>query len=292
MTYFVHDGTHPRYACAHLLFHFRRQRVPRTRLSFQANQLTFNDNAEFGCPQIQVGRQASSPAFVGTTPTASRLRNVFVISRSCALIVTRFAGLLGLRPLAPLPVRACHHQSNPSDTLDFACSFVLPSAVPPVRLGSGRISNFTPGVRRSQAAGINSSPVCGLTIAANLSEPSSRSCVMQESDFPGGTHFGPFLLRKNRPFPRVRHASNQILNVINKMPRNAKPGTARIDLDISLQAQQRFTALHQAFGFKTKTETFEAILYAVSTQDKIDPHAVERIERKLDNFFELMEEIS
>ena len=76
------------------------------------------------------------------------------------------------------------------------------------------------------------------------------------------------------------------------MPRNAKPGTARIDLDISLQAQQRFTALHETFGFKTKTETFEAILYAVSTQDKIDPHAVERIERKLDNFLELMEEVS
>lgn len=84
----------------------------------------------------------------------------------------------------------------------------------------------------------------------------------------------------------------KILNVINKMPRNAKPGTARIDLDISFQAQQRFAALHEALGFKTKTETFEAILYAVSTQDKIDPHAVERIERKLDNFLELMEEIS
>lgn len=76
------------------------------------------------------------------------------------------------------------------------------------------------------------------------------------------------------------------------MPRNAKPGTTRVDLDISLQAQQRFTALHQAFGLKTKTETFEAILYAVSTQDKIDPYAVERIERKIDDFMERMEEVS
>jgi hypothetical protein len=200
MTHLVHEETHPRYACAHLLFHFRRQRVPRTRLSFQANQLTSDDNAEFGCPQIQVGRQASSPAFVGTAPIARRFRTVFVISRYCALIVTRFAGLLGLRPLAPLPVRACHDQSNPSDTLGFACSFVLPSAVPPARLGSGRISNFTPGIRLSQAAGINSSPACGFTFAEDLSEPSSRSCVMQESDFPGGNHSVPFLLRKNRPF--------------------------------------------------------------------------------------------
>lgn len=210
MTYFVHDETHPHYVCAHLLLHFRRQRVPRTRLSFRANQLTSNDNADFGCPQIQVGRQASSPAFVGTAPIARRFSTVFVISRSCALIVTRFAGLLGLRPLAPLPVRACHDQSNPSDTLGFACSFVLPSAVPPTRLWSGRISNFTTGARLFQAAGINSSPVCGFTIGEDLSEPSSRSSVMQESDFPGGNHFGAFLQRKNRPFSacQARFESN------------------------------------------------------------------------------------
>lgn len=76
------------------------------------------------------------------------------------------------------------------------------------------------------------------------------------------------------------------------MPRNAKPGTARIDLDITVQAQQRFAALHNTLGFKTKSETFEAILYAVSTQDTIDPLAIQRIERKLDSFFELMEEVS
>ena len=76
------------------------------------------------------------------------------------------------------------------------------------------------------------------------------------------------------------------------MPRKAKPGTARIDLDITVQAQQRFAALHEALGFKTKTETFEAIVYAVSMQDKIDPHMVERIERKLDDFMEIMESVS
>ena len=76
------------------------------------------------------------------------------------------------------------------------------------------------------------------------------------------------------------------------MPRNAKPGTARIDLDITIQAKLRFAVLHAALGFKTQTETFEAIVYAVSTQDKIDPHAIERIERKLDNFMEIMEEVS
>jgi len=73
------------------------------------------------------------------------------------------------------------------------------------------------------------------------------------------------------------------------MPRNAKAGTARIDLDIALSAQQRFLALHESFGFKTKAETLEAIIYAVSTQDTIDPHAIARIERKLDEFMEMME---
>ena len=76
------------------------------------------------------------------------------------------------------------------------------------------------------------------------------------------------------------------------MPRKAKPGTARIDLDVTVQAHTRFTALHEALGFKTKTETFEAIVYAVSTQETIDPHAIARIERKLDHFMELMEEVS
>lgn len=74
------------------------------------------------------------------------------------------------------------------------------------------------------------------------------------------------------------------------MPRNSKLGTARIDLDVALAAQQRFIALHESYGFKTKAETLEAIIYAVSTSDTIDPHAITRIERKLDEFMELMEE--
>jgi len=209
MTHPVHEKTHPRHTFAHLLLHFRRQRVPRTRLSFQANQLT-SLNAELGCPQIQVGRQASSPAFVGNAPVAGGFRDVIVISRSRALIVTRFVGLLGQRPLAPLPARACHDQSNPSDTLGFARSFVLPTAVPSSRLWSGQISNFIPGVRRSEAAGIKSSTVCGLTVIEHLSEPSPRSCVMRESDFPGGNHIALFCCAKNLRTPRVRHAPKSI----------------------------------------------------------------------------------
>ncbi len=75
------------------------------------------------------------------------------------------------------------------------------------------------------------------------------------------------------------------------MPRKAKPGTAQFALDVSIEAKLRFATLHESLGFKTKTETFEAILYFVSTKDKIDPHALERIERKLDRVVEKLDEV-
>ena len=76
------------------------------------------------------------------------------------------------------------------------------------------------------------------------------------------------------------------------MPRHTTPGTSAFSLDITHEAKIRFAAIHNALGFKTKTETFEAILYCVSTQDKIDPHTLERIERKLDNLMEHMEDFA
>ena len=76
------------------------------------------------------------------------------------------------------------------------------------------------------------------------------------------------------------------------MPRHTTPGTSTFSLDITHQAKIRFAAIHNALGFKSKAETFEAILYCVSTQDKIDPHALERIECKLDNLMEHMEDFA
>jgi uncharacterized protein (DUF486 family) len=75
--------------------------------------------------------------------------------------------------------------------------------------------------------------------------------------------------------PRQQNQPKAIAQIIT-------PGTAPFSLDISLEARLRFAGLHDALGFKTKAETFEAIVYAVSTKDKIDPAAIERIERKLD----------
>ena len=75
------------------------------------------------------------------------------------------------------------------------------------------------------------------------------------------------------------------------MARNQKPGTARIDLDITVEGKLRFATLHESLGFKTKSQTFEAILYFVSTKDKIDPAVLDRIEVKLDHMFEALETV-
>ena len=53
------------------------------------------------------------------------------------------------------------------------------------------------------------------------------------------------------------------------MPRNQKPGTARIDLEITAEAHSRFAVIHKALGFKTKTETFEALVFSISAKDVI-----------------------
>jgi hypothetical protein len=74
------------------------------------------------------------------------------------------------------------------------------------------------------------------------------------------------------------------------MPRRKIPGTAPFSLDVSLEAKLRFAGLHEALGFKTKAQTFEAIVYAASMKDKVDPVAVERIERKLDRFLERLDD--
>jgi len=61
-------------------------------------------------------------------------------------------------------------------------------------------------------------------------------------------------------------------------------------LDISAEAKSRFMALHEAFGFKSKTATFEAVLFSMSLKDKIDPQILQRIDAKLDRVLESLEE--
>ena len=52
------------------------------------------------------------------------------------------------------------------------------------------------------------------------------------------------------------------------------------------------TGFSRISRFKTKSGTFEAILYFVSTKDKIDPAVMERMEQKLDHSIELLESLS
>jgi len=51
-------------------------------------------------------------------------------------------------------------------------------------------------------------------------------------------------------------------------------------VECTMEAKLRFATLHESLGFKTKSQTFEAILYFVSTKDKIDPAILNRIEVK------------
>jgi hypothetical protein len=75
------------------------------------------------------------------------------------------------------------------------------------------------------------------------------------------------------------------------MPRHTTPGTSTFSLDITYETKIRFAVLHQALGFKTKAATFEAVLFAMSLKDKIDPQILHRLETKLDRILELLDDI-
>jgi len=76
------------------------------------------------------------------------------------------------------------------------------------------------------------------------------------------------------------------------MPRHQKPGTVRFDLDIQLETHAQFAAIQKALGFKTKTETFEAIVFSISAKDIIDPIVMERIEAKLNHALETLDSLT
>jgi hypothetical protein len=135
-------------------------------------------------------------------------------------------------------------------------------------------------------------------------EPSGHqspgSNVMQDSDFPWEITVRFFAAQKILPSPLVRRAAKQsvffspqnsyLVSPTNKMSRRNTPGTVPFALDISIEAKLRFMALHEAFGFKSKTATFEAVLFAMSLKDKIDPQILQRIDAKLDRVLESLEE--
>lgn len=76
------------------------------------------------------------------------------------------------------------------------------------------------------------------------------------------------------------------------MPRHQKAGTIRFDLDITPEAYVRFAAIRRQLGFKTKTATFEAIIYSVSAKDVIDPAVIERIAAQVDRILEAIDSLT
>jgi hypothetical protein len=70
-----------------------------------------------------------------------------------------------------------------------------------------------------------------------------------------------------------------------------KTPAAQFHGDCTPEAKSRFAVLHDAFGFRTKAATFEAVLFAVSIKDKIDPRILLRIEAKLDRVLENFDEL-
>ncbi len=73
------------------------------------------------------------------------------------------------------------------------------------------------------------------------------------------------------------------------MARNPKTKSARIDLDITVESQQRFDTIHKALGFKTKPETFEALVFSISAKDVLRPDVMARMESKLDQALEVLD---
>jgi len=71
----------------------------------------------------------------------------------------------------------------------------------------------------------------------------------------------------------------------------SKTPAAQFHVDCTPAAKSRFAVLHDAFGFKTKAATFEAVLFAVSIKDRIDPQILSRIEAKLDRVLENFDEL-
>jgi hypothetical protein len=83
--------------------------------------------------------------------------------------------------------------------------------------------------------------------------------------------------------------SAKYLTALTIMPHPRKAPAVQFHVECS--GKSRFALLHEAFGFKTKAAIFEAIVYAVSLKDKIDPQILLRLETKLDRLLEHFDDV-
>ena len=96
--------------------------------------------------------------------------------------------------------------------------------------------------------------------------------------------------RLRNPTP-ISPPSVKYLTSLNIMAYPKKTPAVQFHVDCTPEAKSRFAALHEAFGFKTKSATFEAVLFAVSIKDKIDPQILLRMEAKLDQVLENFDDL-
>jgi len=99
-------------------------------------------------------------------------------------------------------------------------------------------------------------------------------------------HYGRF-----HGFGASSHPFLKYLTSLRIMAYPKKSKAVQFHVDCSPEAKSRFATLHEAFGFKTKAATFEAILFAVSIKDKIDPQILHRLETKLDGVLERLDDV-
>jgi hypothetical protein len=83
-----------------------------------------------------------------------------------------------------------------------------------------------------------------------------------------------------RNFPSLSDPSARYLTSLIITYRRKTHGV-QFHVECSPEAKSRFVLLREAFGFKTKAATFEAVLFAVSLKDKIEPQILLRAEAKL-----------
>ena len=70
------------------------------------------------------------------------------------------------------------------------------------------------------------------------------------------------------------------------MAKPKRSAAAQFHVDCTLETITSFNAIHEALHFKTKAQTFEVLIYTAAHKDNLDPHLLERIERKLDRALE------
>jgi hypothetical protein len=199
------------------------------------------------------------------------------------------------RPTDECDYLACHHCREPS--------LRLPA---PFKSGSVAASSALPRSCRTCSKipfRTFGDPTALLTFARLFLGQRRDGIALSLGEVPCGSLplFSRFSLRVSGPLREASSAARLnsprispkfILTLKTTMAHQSKPGTTQFALDLPLEAKLRFETLHASMGFKTKAQTFQALLYFVSTKDKTDPAMLQRMENKIDHSIHLLESLT